>query len=154
MNVALLTPNLFADSGFCPIVPVINTPHMDSIQGRWRGEMGEPIEREDRGALTVLRFPRQGDTALSDALSDVFYSLNADGRNRVVIDCTNLEFINSMVIGIMVSFHQRAVDKGGGLTFANISLRIEDVFRLTKLDSIFSWYGSVDEAGASLSQDS
>ncbi len=115
--------------------------------------MGEAIEREDRGAATILRFPQHGDTALSDALTEVFYSLNTDGRNQVVIDCTNLEFINSMVIGIMVSFHQHASEKGGGLVFAHVSLRIEDVLRLTKLDSIFNWYDSVDEAIASLSSD-
>ena len=115
--------------------------------------MGEAIEREDRGAVTILRFPQQGDTALSDALTEVFYSLNTDGRNRVIIDCTNLEFINSMVIGIMVSFHQHASEKSGGLVFANMSLRIEDVLRLTKLDSIFSWYDTVDEAAASLTGD-
>lgn len=108
--------------------------------------MGDTIVREDQGDVTVLTLPRQGDTALSDALAEIFHRLSGDNRHRVVVDCTNLEFINSMVIGILVTFHQRAQEAGGALAFANVSLRIEDVFRLTKLDSIFQWYPSVSEA--------
>ncbi len=111
--------------------------------------MSEAIARDDRGDVTVLTLPHQGDTALSDALAEMFQTISDDGRSKVVVNCTNLEFINSMVIGILVSFHQRAQESGGGLAFANVPLRIEDVFRLTKLDTIFSWYGSVDEAAAS-----
>lgn len=113
--------------------------------------MSDAITREDSGDVTILTLPCQGDTGLSDALSETFQKLGDDGRYRVVVDCTHLEFINSMVIGILVSFHQRSQKKGGGLAFAHVSLRIEDVFRLTKLDTIFSWYNSIPEAVESFS---
>ncbi|MFH1744039.1 MAG: STAS domain-containing protein [bacterium] len=108
--------------------------------------MAENIRREDRGDVTVVSVPARLDTLLSETLDQMFKDLADEGRFRVVLDCTHLEFLNSIVIGILVSFHQRATKKGGAIKLANVLLPVEDVLRLTKLDQVFRWYPSTDEA--------
>lgn len=108
--------------------------------------MANEIQREDRGNITILLVPARLDTLLGGLLSERCKELVKEGRFRVVVDCKDLKFISSTSIVTLLTFHQQAVAKGGDLKFANVSERIEDIFRLAKLERIFSWYLSVDEA--------
>ncbi|HPA47475.1 MAG TPA: STAS domain-containing protein [bacterium] len=110
--------------------------------------MVEIIQRDDRNEVTIVTVPARLDAVLSESLNQMFGDLMAEGRCKVVVDCQHLEFLNSIVIGILVSFHQKATKKGGNLKFANVPLPVEDVLRLTKLDQVFKWYPSVDDAVA------
>lgn len=108
--------------------------------------MAGDIEREDRGDVSILSVPARLDTLLSEDLERICTELADEGRFRLVVDCTPLEFLNSIVIKVLIAFHQQAVKNAGGIKLANVSLPVEDVLHLTKLDQIFSWYPSVDEA--------
>ena len=108
--------------------------------------MADNIQREDRDDVTVLSVPARLDTLLSEALDQMFKDLANEGRFKVVVDCSHLEFLNSIVIGILVGFLQRASKDEGGIKLANVLLPVEDVLHLTKLDQVFRWYPSVDEA--------
>ena len=110
--------------------------------------MAEEIERHDRGDVSVLSVPARLDTIMSESLEETCNEIVDEGRYKVVVDCANLEFLNSNVIRILVSFHQKAKKNGGDLKLANVTLPVEDVLRLTKLDQVFHWYPSVDEAAA------
>lgn len=111
--------------------------------------MKDDIRRDDRGEVTVLSVPERLDTLLSDALDQNCSALLEEGRYKVVLDCEHLQFLNSTVIAILVSYYQKATKNSGDLRFANVSIPVEDVLRLTKLDTVFKWYPSVDEAVSS-----
>ena len=108
--------------------------------------MKDDIRREDRGDVTVLSVPERLDTLLSEALDQNCTSLLDEGRFKVVIDCERLEFLNSTVIAILVGYYQKASKNNGDVKFANVSIPVEDVLRLTKLDTVFKWYPNVDDA--------
>jgi anti-anti-sigma factor len=104
------------------------------------------IQREDREGVTVLSVPGRFDTLVSEFLEQTCAQLAEQRRFRVVLDCTSLEFLNSIVIKILLDFHGRAIQDGGDVKLANVPLPVEDVLRLTQLDQVFRWYSSVDEA--------
>ncbi len=104
------------------------------------------ITREDLGEITVLCVPAHMDLLLSEKLEQMCDELFDGGRNRIILDCTQLVFLNSVVIRILLNYHGAAIQRGGDLKFANASVHMEDIFQLAKLTEIFSWYKSVDEA--------
>jgi anti-anti-sigma factor len=108
--------------------------------------MAGEIEREESGSITILSVPARLDTLLGEVLRGICKELANEGRFRVVVDCEHLSFLNSIVIGILLSFHQQALERGGDLKFANVSVAVEDVFHLANLDKVFHWYSNVDEA--------
>jgi len=110
--------------------------------------MADEIERQDDGDITILSVPARLDTIMSESLEEICNTIAGEGRYKVVVDCADLEFLNSNVIRILVSFHQKASKNGGDLKLANVTLPVEDVLRLTKLDQVFRWYPSVNEAVA------
>lgn len=108
--------------------------------------MADDIQRQDRGNVTILSIPVRLDAVLSETFDRIRRELVAERRFRVVMDCERLKFVNSVVIEILLSFHQQATDNGGDLKFANVSSYVDDIFRLSNLDQVFLSYSSVDEA--------
>jgi anti-anti-sigma factor len=58
--------------------------------------------------------------------------------NPRVIDCAALEYISSAGLGVLLRTHKRVMASGGGLELVNVSRHIQDIFRYSALDQIFS----------------
>lgn len=108
--------------------------------------MADVIQRQDRGNVTILLAPKRLDAVVSDALDRTCKELMAERRFRIVMDCKHLEFLNSIVIQILVRFHQQATDSAGDFKLANVSSSVEDILHLSSLDRVFLSYSSVSEA--------
>lgn len=55
-----------------------------------------------------------------------------------VIDATGLEYISSAGLGVLLKTHKRLMATGSGLTLVNVSPHVNDVFRYSGLDKLFS----------------
>jgi anti-sigma B factor antagonist len=53
------------------------------------------------------------------------------------LDLGEVRFLTSNALGLMVALHKRLRDTGGRLVVLGVSQGIHDLFRLTRLDSIF-----------------
>ncbi len=61
-----------------------------------------------------------------------------DGKRRVILDFTNVTFINSVNIAQIVALRQRALPQGSEVRVANLRENIRAVFRILRLDKLFS----------------
>jgi len=68
------------------------------------------------------------------------------GRPELVIDMLGVEFAGSAALGHFVSLHRSARQRGGRLLFCNVSPTVSEVFRISKLDTLFSF--PIDRAAA------
>jgi anti-sigma B factor antagonist len=82
---------------------------------------------------------------------DKLYTLIKDGKKKVVVDMTDVKFVNSTGIGILISGYTTLKNAGGDLKLAHISDKVEGVLNITKLIQIFNIYYNVDEAVKSFS---
>jgi len=55
---------------------------------------------------------------------------------RIVIDLTEVSFVDSAGIGILVGCHGKVASAGGQLRLAGVAERVLNVLRITKVDSI------------------
>ena len=73
------------------------------------------------------------------------------GKTRIALDMTDVSFVDSAGIGILVGCHGKVAAAGGQFRLANVSARVLNVLKITKVDSIMKTDSSVAEAVAALS---
>lgn len=67
----------------------------------------------------------------------------------LVLDCSELDFIDSSGLGTIVGCLRKAIEKEGDLRLAALSDKVAMVFKLTQATRLFSMFGSTSEAVAS-----
>lgn len=78
--------------------------------------------------------------------------LFGEGRYRVVLDLSGLEYVASPGLRVLIEARKRARDwkitdlEGGDVRIANLPPRIKEVFDLTGFTSLFEIYGDTTEA--------
>src|SRR5262249_23014242 len=60
-------------------------------------------------------------------------------RKKVVFDLSELSYVDSMGVGILVMCSGRLKRAGGELRMASLQPRIAELMKITKLDQIFSF---------------
>lgn len=65
--------------------------------------------------------------------------LRKKGRPEVVIDLSGVGFAGSAALGNFVALHRDARRSGGRLIFCNVDPAVREVFRASKLESLFEF---------------
>jgi len=79
-------------------------------------------------------------------LRDKLYEIIEDGQNKVVIDLSGVDWMNSTGLGILISSYTTLRNNQGELKLANVTEKIRSLLTVTKLVTIFDAYDSVDAA--------
>lgn len=67
----------------------------------------------------------------------------------LVFNCSQLDFVDSSGLGIIVGCLRKAIEKEGDLRLAGLSDKVAMVFELTQATRLFSIFASTPEAVAS-----
>ena len=82
-------------------------------------------------------------------LHDKLYEFIEQDKKRVVIDLSQVDWMNSTGLGILISGYTTLRNTDGELKLANVTEKIQSLLTITKLVSVFEAYDSVEEAVAS-----
>jgi anti-sigma B factor antagonist len=74
-----------------------------------------------------------------------------DGKKNIVVDLSDVKFMNSSGLGMLIGGLTTMKKAEGGLKLARTTEKIESLLVITKLVQIFDSYDSVDEAIKSFS---
>lgn len=69
-----------------------------------------------------------------------------EGARCVVIDLAGVTHLDSTGIGYLVAAMNHAMGAGGQMPMAAATAKIREAFRLTRLDSVFQFFDTVDAA--------
>ena len=94
-----------------------------------------------RGEIDLFTAPE-----LKQVVTDAIES----GERRVVIDLTDVSFLDSTALGVLIGAVKRLRSRGGALAIVNTEASITKTFEITGLDQIFTILPSRDEALAAL----
>ena len=67
-------------------------------------------------------------------------------KKKIVVDLSNVQFISSWGIGILMYGYTTTTNKGGEFKLAALSEKINEILIKTKLDKVFTKFDSVEEA--------
>lgn len=85
-----------------------------------------------------------------NVLMDSYAEASAGNPSAILLDFTQLEYMNSSGIGLLVKLLIRARRKDQKLLAVGLSEHYRNIFELTRLDEAIHIYGTQDEAIASL----
>jgi len=79
-------------------------------------------------------------------LNALLHELVEKGKKKVVIDLANVRLMNSSGLGTLIAGLTTMRNAGGDLKLANISEKIQSLLVVTKLNTIFEQYSSIEKA--------
>ena len=82
----------------------------------------------------------------STEVNKIINQLIDEKHVNVVIDLSGVELMNSSGLGILIQANQMLKNAGGGLKLANVTEKIQSLFVITKLNTVFETYSSLSEA--------
>jgi anti-sigma B factor antagonist len=106
---------------------------------------------ENHGAVTVVALDGNlmgGPDA--SALNNKLHELQAAGKTTIVLNLSNVQFINSSGLGILIGGASMLKSAGGALKLAGASEKILAIIKITKLEKVFETYSTVSDAVASV----
>ena len=103
------------------------------------------LTREE-GALTVVAPAGDIDAATVNQLRNHLAALTETGNTQLVLDLTNVSFIDSTGLGVLVAAHKRARVDGGFIRIVTAKPIVLQLFKITALDMLFQMHPTVEEA--------
>ncbi len=110
-----------------------------------------PVGLSHRGNVAVVspvgRLLNFGEVTLE--LQRVIRELVTAGNTKLVVNLREAELLGNQSLGILIATHQSYRKRGGGMRLCCLSVKGRQVFQVTKLDLVFEFFESEDEAVAS-----
>ena len=75
-----------------------------------------------------------------------------EGRNKIVVDLSACEFIDSTFLGVLVSTLRKVTKLEGDLKLVGFKPAVKAMFELTRLFRVFETYSDLKEAVASFNK--
>jgi anti-sigma B factor antagonist len=69
-----------------------------------------------------------------------------EGLKKIIIDLSDIEYMNSSGLSVLINIFTQARNKGGEVIITNIPEKINQLLIITKLNSIFNIEETVEEA--------
>ena len=87
--------------------------------------------------------------AETDELQKRVAELEAAGNQKLVINLSDTQHMNSTAIGVFITAHKHYSQRGAHLKLCSVDRQIQNVFVITRLSLVFEVYESEAEAVAS-----
>jgi anti-sigma B factor antagonist len=117
-----------------------------SDEGSTRGLRKAPvlsIETIDGGC--IVRLAGELDLYNAPAVRDALKEISADGPVRVIVDLSEVEFIDSTALGVLIEARTKLPNRRG-FVLAGPGLETRRALEISGLDRHFAVHDSVDEA--------
>ncbi|MGI9622303.1 MAG: STAS domain-containing protein [Acidimicrobiales bacterium] len=88
------------------------------------------------GTWTILHVHGEVDMATCPELRQEIVAQIGQGNSNLVIDLSEVEFIDSTGLGVLIGGLKRARGQGGDLRVSGIEARLEKMFELTGLGDV------------------
>ena len=107
------------------------------------------LELKDIGDVKVARFTDRHllDQKTLEALGEELFSLvDQTGRQKLLLDFSNVQDISSLAIGMLVTLNKKMRAAGGKLVLCRMDPELRNVMAITQLDQLFVIRGDEHEA--------
>ncbi|NIM94372.1 MAG: anti-sigma factor antagonist [Anaerolineales bacterium] len=99
--------------------------------------------------VAVITVSGRIDTATSPDFEESVNGLINKGDNNLVMDFSEVEFLSSSGLRILVTTRKKVRERGGDVVLANPSQRVVDSLEIAGLDKLFKSYPDRESAIAS-----
>ncbi len=98
------------------------------------------------GAVTIFALGGSLDIATSPTLRAALMEAADRNEHEIVVDLSDMEFLDSTGLGALIGAHKRAAEHGGSVRLVAHEGQILRLLRITGLLDVFSVYPDIDAA--------
>ena len=101
---------------------------------------------EEKGNFLILKIEEKklGVENIVNVKKSIIEAMDNTSKNHVVLDFSQIEYLDSSGMGMLLSLQKKS--QGKELRLYGLTSTVLNLLKLTKLDTIFKIYNSVDEA--------
>jgi anti-sigma B factor antagonist len=99
------------------------------------------LDVEEVNDVTVARFTDKkilDESNIQIIGNQLFNLVDEDHRQKIVLDFTNVEYLSSAALGKLITMDKKVKASGGKLRLCAIRSDILEVFKITRLDKLFT----------------
>lgn len=108
------------------------------------------VSRQSVGGYPVVAVSGEVDVYSAPALKDSLTELLQSGVSTVIVDLSDVAFLDSTGLGALVEARSATTEAGGALPLVCSQERILKLFAITGLDGVFAIHATVDDAVTAL----
>jgi len=110
-------------------------------------ELSIDLKTEDSGTL-IFKLRGSLDLATAPTVRAALTEATEKGNHDLIVDLTQLEFLDSTGLGVLIGAHRRAAERGGSFRLIATDGPISRLLNITGLIAVFSVYHSIEDARA------
>ncbi|ARF77121.1 metal ABC transporter substrate-binding protein [Kitasatospora albolonga] len=104
------------------------------------------VEARTEGRSEVVTPVGELDHHTADLLRGPLESAVEQGRSRLVVDCSRLDFCDSTGLNVLLGARLKAEAVGGGVHLAGMLPVVARVFEITGAEAVFTVHATLEEA--------
>jgi len=108
------------------------------------------ISTTEQENTTIFLLEGSADLTESGILDKHLQEIFAQGKYKLVMDLSGLDFTSSLGLSSLIRAHTRCRNNEGQLSLVNPQPKVLRVFKTTRLTELFTIYASVEEAVAAM----
>lgn len=101
---------------------------------------------QHRGGASIVVLAGEVDFNQSHKLLDALDDLVEQRPRQLVIDLSDVEYMDSSGLGTLVKVFQQVNSYSGKMSLVGMNDRVRSAFQITRLDQFFAIHQTVDEA--------
>jgi anti-sigma B factor antagonist len=103
-------------------------------------------QREGAGSIMVAALAGRLNAVSAPEAKERLKTIVGAASHNLVLDLSELAFIDSSGLAALVAGYKAAVEAGGSLKLASLIPAVAHVFNLTHLDRVFEIFANVEDA--------
>ncbi|MGQ0634139.1 MAG: STAS domain-containing protein [Planctomycetaceae bacterium] len=99
------------------------------------------LDIDEKDDITIARFTDKkilDESNIQIIGNQLFALVDDDHRQKIVLDFTNVEYLSSAALGKLITMDKKVKAAGGKLRLCSIRSDILEVFKITRLDKLFT----------------
>jgi anti-sigma B factor antagonist len=109
-------------------------------------ELSIDLKTESGGETLVFRLRGSLDLATAPTVRAALTEATEEGKQHLIVDLTQLEFLDSTGLGVLIGAHRRAAERGGTFRLIISDGPIARLLNITGLVTVFAVYHSMEDA--------
>jgi len=107
-----------------------------------------PVEGNETASVVTFKGDLDA-TNVEDVVEKVFNAMNS-GTDHIIADFTDLRYVNSTGLGILLHFSKSAKEKNGTFKICSVSENVFEILDIIGATTLLEIFDTVDDAIASL----
>lgn len=101
---------------------------------------------EEKGEVVVVHIEGRLDAASSPQLEKQINGVIDAGHFKIVLDCTNLDYLSSAGMRLMLSLFKRLKSVEGKLVACNLKDEVMEVIKMAGFNQVLEFYSTIEES--------